>query len=236
MRPHLFLRLLLLVLLAVGLRPVQAQPRKGVVLQRDRVAAEWDTVKCVKNVLKVNPLLFFRGEVPLYYERALSSRISAELAVGFTFRNYLNLSMAGDDADEFGRGTEILPRPSYHFGLRYYLTTDVEPQGAYLQLGFAHLTYAKDITMKDSTGAFTNGRLRDERAYNDVRLYAGFQQLSRSSNWLFDLYGGIGLRSRDMTLVHESMDLVNDRWNYRIEEKADQVFAFFIGVKIGYGF
>ncbi len=214
----------------------QAQSRTGVVLQRDRVAAEWDTVKSVRNVFKVNPLLFLRGEVPLYYERALSARLSAELAVGFTFRNYINLSTAGDDADDFSRGTGILPRPSYHFGLRYYLTADVEPQGAYLQLGFAHLTYAKDIAIKDSTGALTDGRMRDERMYNDVRLYAGFQQLSRSSNWLFDVYAGVGLRSRDMHIVHETVDLVNDRWNYSLEEKADQVVAFFIGVKIGYGF
>ena len=55
----------------------QGKPGKkktGVVLYRDMVAAKWDTVKCVKNAIKLNPLLFFRGEIPLLYERALSHR------------------------------------------------------------------------------------------------------------------------------------------------------------------
>ena len=67
-----------------------------VLLYKDRLAAQWDTVNCVKNVLKINPLLFLRGEIPLYYERALSHRLSAEIAVGVTFRNYLGGGFTGD--------------------------------------------------------------------------------------------------------------------------------------------
>ena len=82
----------------------QPKPRTKVVLYKDRIAAQWDTVNCMKNILKVNPLLFFRGEIPIYYERALSSNLSAELGLGITYRNYINLTIAGDnaDADDFG--------------------------------------------------------------------------------------------------------------------------------------
>ena len=92
--------LLALVLATSGISALHAQEMKKkakpkVILQRDRLAQQFDTVDVVKNVIKLNPLLFFRGEIPLYYERALTHRLSAEVAIGFTWRNYLNVSFAG---------------------------------------------------------------------------------------------------------------------------------------------
>lgn len=226
---------IVLLLCATG---AHAQPAKKpvVLLYKDRVAAEWDTVKCVKNVFKINPLLFLRGEIPLYYERALSSRLSAEVAVGVTYRNYLNLSFAGDDADDFSAGTDIIAKPSFHIGGRYYLTPDLEPQGTYVQAEMVFLDYAKNITTKDSTGRFTGVKLLDERIYNDLRAYVGYQRLGASNNWLIDVYCGLGLRSRDRTIVNENLNIAANRWDYTIEEKRDNVIAFFLGIKLGYGF
>ncbi|HEX2617755.1 MAG TPA: hypothetical protein VHL57_09455, partial [Flavobacteriales bacterium] len=201
-----------------------------------RLAAQWDTVKCVKNVITINPLLFLRGEIPIYYERALSVRLSAILGAGITYRNYLNIDFAGDDADDFSAGTQIISKPSFHLGGRYYLVDDLEPQGTYLQIEFAYLNYSKNITEKDSTGQFTSTKRLDERIYNDVRLLFGYQHLSGRNNWLFDFYGGIGLRARDMNIVHEDLNPAERRFMYSNEEKRDNVPAFFLGVKIGYGF
>jgi hypothetical protein len=193
-------------------------------------------VNCVKNVLKINPLLFFRGELPLYYERALSPRVSAELAAGITFRNYIGGSLTGDAVDEFSAGTRILTRPAFHVGIRYYLTYDPEPQGLYVQGEFAYLDHSKDITEKDSAGTFTGNTLRDQRLYNDMRLYLGYQVLSGSSNWLIDLYAGAGYRNRSLTTVTELVDLTDRSWSYSVEEKHDNVLALFLGLKVGYGF
>lgn len=229
---------LTMVLLAVSGPVIAQQDGKTtrVLLYKDRLAAQWDTVHCVKNVLKLNPLLFLRGEAPLYYERALSPRISGELAVGVTFRNYLGGGLTGDVADEFSAGTRIIAKPSFHVGIRYYLTADIEPQGAYLQGGFAYLDHSKDISKKDSTGQITDATLRDQRLYNDIRLYFGYQRLSSTSNWLFDAYCGFGLRNRSLIQVSEQLDLGDRSWSYAVEEKHDQVLALFLGVKIGYGF
>lgn len=207
-----------------------------VVLYKERLAAQWDTVNCVKNVLKINPLVFLRGEVPLFYERALSPRISAELGAGITTRNYLGGGFTGDLADDFSAGTRILPRLAAHLGFRWYLTDDIEPQGAYIQGGFAYLDHSKDIFLKDSTGHLTDNSLRDRRVYNDIRLYAGYQRLSATSNWLFDAYCGAGLRNRAITQVHERLDLAGREWSYSVEERHNNVAAFFLGVKVGYGF
>ncbi|HQW05525.1 MAG: hypothetical protein IPH05_01660 [Flavobacteriales bacterium] len=235
-RPSLLRTLLLVVALWSGIG-VFAQPGKTkVVLYKDRLAAAFDTVDCVKNVVKFNPLAFFRGEIPVYFERALSPRLSLEVGVGVTLRNYLVMAYAGDDADEFGAGTEIIPRPSFQAGFRYYLVDDIEPNGSYVQTSFAHLNYTKDIRLKGPTGAFTDDKLRDDRTYNDVRVLFGYQQLSSNSNWLFDVYGGVGYRDRLNVKVQERIDFTTDQFTYSVEESKDQTVAIFLGVKFGIGF
>src|SRR5690606_34598026 len=57
----------LALMLSGGSTVAQSNEKTKVVLYKDRVAAKWDTVNCVKNVLKFNPLLFLRGEIPIYY-------------------------------------------------------------------------------------------------------------------------------------------------------------------------
>ncbi|MBX2972769.1 MAG: hypothetical protein KF797_06675 [Flavobacteriales bacterium] len=227
---------LLLCLCALAAHAQPGKPR--VVLYKDRVAAAFDTVDCVKNVIKVNPLLFFRGEIPIYYERAITHRLSLEAGVGVTLRNYIALSFTGDDADDFGAGTEIIPRLSFNAGFRYYFVDDVEPQGAYGQLTFAHLNYTKDIRTKGATGELTDEILRDDRTYNDVRLLFGYQRLSSNSNWLFDVYAGPAFRDRYNVKVEEHLDLTGERpqWAYNVNKSKDQTVAFFLGVKIGVGF
>jgi len=238
-RRNLLLRPFIVALLLVTTTVAMAQPTKPkVVLYKDRLAAAFDTVDCVKNVVKINPLLFFRGEIPIFFERAITPRLSIEAGIGFTLRNYVALSFTGDDADEFGAGTEIVPRPSFHVGFRYYLTDDLEPQGAYAQLGFSHLTYTKDIRTKGPTGEFTDLVLRDERTYNDVRCYFGYQMLSSNSNWMWDVYGGLAYRDRYNVIVNERLDLTADpiKYTYTVDKTKDQTVAFFLGVKVGLGF
>lgn len=211
-------------------------PKPKVLLYKDRMAAEFDTVKVMKNVLKANPLLFFRGEMPLYYERALAPNVSIEIGAGVTLRNYLALSLMGDDADDFGAGTEIVPSLSLRVGIRFYLEHDLEPQGWYIQPEFGQINYAKDILISDPAGGFKDERLRDRRTYNDIRLLGGYQQLSFSSNWVLDIYGGIAFRVRDRLVVKETLDPATRTFSYSQEQLNDWVPAAFLGVKVGYGF
>ena len=238
-RWNLLLRPLLVFSLSVVCGGAMAQPDKTkakVVLYKDRLAAQFDTVDCVKNVVKINPLLFFRGEIPIYFERAITPWLSIEAGVGVTLRDYLGLSITGNDADEFGAGTEIVPQASFHVAFRYYLTDDLEPQGAYLQGGFSHLRYTKDIRTKGPTGEFTDVVLRDDRTYNDFRLLFGYQMLGSNSNWMFDVYTGAGFRDRYNIIVNERLDFTTEQYTYTVDESKDQVPVFFLGVKVGLGF
>ena len=151
-----YLPLPVLFVLAAGTVSAQGKGRMKVLLQNEGSNAPADTVDMVRSALKLNPLLFLRGEVPIYYERALSSHWSMELAVGFTTRNTLNLPRSHESADAYSAGTKILLRPSFHTGLRYYLTKDLEPEGFYFQGECAYLEYAKKIFVKDEKGQLTD--------------------------------------------------------------------------------
>lgn len=210
--------------------------RARVLLRKERMAAQFDTVNVVKNVVKANPLLFLRGEIPLYYERALTYRLSMEVGVGVTLRNYMAMTFMGDDADDFGAGTEIIPNLSYRIAARFYLEDDLEPQGWYVQPEFGHLVYAKDIREVGPNGVFTEVRYRDQRTFNDVRALLGYQMLSSSSNWLIDVYGGVAFRDRNLRKVQENLDPATRLYTYKVVESNDIIPAFFLGVKVGVGF
>lgn len=228
----------MMVLVLAGLQALaqDPKPRTKVLLYRERVQQQFDTVDCVKNVLKLNPLIFMRGEIPLSYERALTSRLSAQLGVGMTWRNYINFNLGTEEVDDFGEGTTIIPKLSYHVAARYYFTVDVEPQGSYIELEFAHLDYVKDIAKKDSMRQITDEKVRDTRTYNDLRLLFGYQSLSATSNWLFDFYGGIGLRDRRMIIVKEDFNPSTLQYQYSNKEQDDIVPALFLGFRVGLGF
>lgn len=232
--------LLLLLVLSGSLHALAQDAKPRVVLYRERLAEQFDTVDVVKNVVQINPLLFFRGELPIMYERALTPRLSMRVGAGVTLRNYMAMSFTGDhpDADDFGSGTEIIPKPSFHIGARFYLQDDLEPQGLYLEPLWSHLVYTKDIRELNADGSFTEKRYRDERTFNDLRVLLGFQNLSYSSNWLIDFYGGVGFRNRNMVIVNERLDLTVDpaQYSYTIEEITDNAPAFFLGMRIGLGF
>ncbi len=229
--------LLCVVLLCSSmLARAQDGTKTKVVLYKDRVAAAFDTVPCIKNAIKLNAFSFFRGEFPVYYERAFSPNVSAEIAAGITFRNYIGTPGAGDDVDDFSEGTDIVIGPSIHAGFRYYFEADIEPQGTYLALDFAYLEYLKDIQAKDAEGNFTDVKYRDTRTYNDLRILGGYQMLGATSNWLFDFYGGLGMRDRSMSTVNELYDTTTGVWSYEFEEIDDVVPTVFLGVKVGVGF
>lgn len=205
-------------------------------LFKEHSKSQWDTVSVMKNCVKLNPLLFFHGEIPIYFERAVSERISLEVGLGFTSRNHVSLVVNDDESDDFGAGVEIQPKLATHIALRYYFTDDLEPYGWYLSPEFATRTYTKIITEKDNSGALTNMLRNDERVFNDTKLLLGYQLLGGTNNWLFDMYGGFGLRNRDLKKVRENYDLVNETRTYTDEFIDDTIFAFYLGFKFGIGF
>lgn len=208
--------------------------RTRIVVEDETKPFRFDTIHAVKNVFKLNPLLFLTGEIPLYYERALGPQLSVEAAIGITLRNYISLSF-NEEVDDFGGGIEILTKPSYHLAIRYFFEKNIELEGLYLSPEFSHRNYSKYISEKGDDGRFTDTKHLDERIYNDIKLLLGYQVLMHSNNMVIDMYTGLGARVRDQQIVYEHNTLGNG-WNYRVEENSDVVPALYLGFKVGIGF
>ena len=156
-------------------RPWRAMAQNGktkVVLYKDRLAAQFDTVKCVKNVIKINPLLFFRGEIPIYYERAISP--NAEPGSGRRCHppritspspSTAMMRMISGPAPRSSRNL------SFHIGCRYYFVDDLEPQGTYLQPGLLAPAIHQGHPGEGCRWRISpTSTMRDDRIYNDIRV------------------------------------------------------------------
>jgi hypothetical protein len=213
-----------------------ARRKAQVLLYRDQLVHQWDTVDCVKDAIKFDPLLLFRGEVALFYERSLSPRLGAQLGLGVTWRDHFRQSFFPDDADDLGSGATVRVQPSFHLAARYYFPGGLEPEGWYASAEFAQLRYVKGIAEKDTLGHPTQATNEDVRRYLDVRFLGGQQRLSNSGNWLFDWFGGVGLRNRDNHIVIETIDPVSGARAYAIKQQDDLVPTLHVGLRVGLGF
>src|SRR3990172_5779197 len=43
----------------------------------------------IRNAFKINPLLLANGDLPFYWEHKINEKLSIELALGITFRDYI---------------------------------------------------------------------------------------------------------------------------------------------------
>lgn len=176
------------------------------------------------HIVKLNPLMFLRGDVPIYYENNFSSNLSLEAGVGFTLKDYLKNSFSDSVWDMYNLDTEEKMKIGYSFriGVRYYAANfGFEPEGLYFGLNYRYQKYQSTLTSVGSLDAMdedlqiTNG---------DVFLSVGFVFLFEE-NAFIDPYMGFGFRSR-------SYDKVSlNGASYQIEQEDDIVPLFVAGLK-----
>lgn len=196
-------------------------------------AYEPDSLVEVYNALKLDPLQVFRGEISAFYERRISDRISVELGLGVTRRNW-TLPMFNLDADDLRRNITVLTGPSGRLGVRYYFTESPELNGMYIMPQIAYRRYDKRFGDLDSTGTLTGDTHLDRREIREFNITVGYQQLSVSSNFFFDIYIGLGYVQRNNREVKRLPVPVQSL--YATESKTEYGFIPVIGLKLGWGF
>jgi hypothetical protein len=191
-----------------------------------------DSLYAVRNAFKIDPLQIIVGDLPFLYERFISKNLSIELGCGFTRRNFLS-PFFEYDLDNLSRNVKIKSQPSYKIALRYYFDSNEELDGFYIAAEYNYRTHKKNFFELDTLGN-TNGKIFvDKRIYNDAKLILGRQILSSSSNLVIDYYLGLGYRKKELHEVHQ---LQGQNQIFYYERKERENFAFFIGVKLGFGF
>jgi hypothetical protein len=180
------------------------------------------------SIIKLNPLLIFVGEIPVYYERRLADHIGLEGSIGITLTDYLNYAM--DDAiDINNEKTKI----GYSFSLGLHLYTSK------FNKGMDELYFSPEIKIKNYySELFHYGNQSITPAVQQSRKFLDFQlKLGYLSYWsdnvCVDYYCGIGLRNRNITSAN--IDYVGNTIDITMNKTQDLVPCISAGVKIGYG-
>lgn len=183
------------------------------------------------NLFKFNPLAFFNGDFPFYWERRLGDHIATEVGLGFTHQDLLYTNSLFSTAPDYierkarfgfsGRvGLHIYPSKwrmaleDWYFG----------PEFHFRQHNM-HMTACGEVTPTD--------KMKEYRRLIDFRMVGGYiQHLNEQVS--LDWYVGVGIRNRDLfqcncdftgpvTIIQEG----KHNWS--------SVPTLALGVKLGFG-
>ena len=195
-----------------------------------------------KNAIKFNPLLLINGEIPLYYERAINSSFSAEIALGMTYRDYLGDLWRSLDDDGALENTKINSHFSYKLALRYY-TGGVALDGFYFSLEYANRKYSQDViiesydyNMVTGTNVTTINNFTEQQFHNEFKMICGSQEHSYWDNFFIDYYIGVGVDKKTSSSIESKRDDLTGINTYTLEKLEESKPRFYLGMKLGFEF
>lgn len=177
--------------------------------------------------VKMNPLLFFRGDIPLYIETTVTSQFAFEVGAGVTIEDYFNFQLYV--SDEYS--STIKPELGFsgRVGVRYYAANyGYQPEGLYFGLDYRLQKYNSTLTQA-GTVSLLNQNL--SRLNSDVRLTMGYVNYW-GDNFFIEPYAGFGIRSRtmDKATPNETANTVS------VSSETDLFPILSLGAKIGIWF
>jgi hypothetical protein len=188
-----------------------------------------------KWILKFNPVLVIRGDVPLYLERRINHTVSLEVAAGITFQDYFKEAIINDQPlDKKDPGVANLSGLSGKFAVRFY-PSHTAPNDFYISPEVDVKNYRKEVSgiYQNDAGTYQHGTLMDQQKYMDVLAICGTQNTPEFDESVYlDWFVGIGIR------VGTEDNVVNSEGNAAtIELKHVNVMnpVLTIGVKLGLG-
>jgi hypothetical protein len=168
----------------------QVQPGKAqVILTRSVAPSNSIRWTCVKNVFKFNPLLFFRGEIPIYYERASLTNSASNSASGSPCGIIWPCPSPAMMPMTMGPAPRSSPILSYHVGAHLFRARPGATRilcAAGLRAPGLQQGYLGALRMAPSPRRST---VTNERTTTSASCRLPAAQAS--SNWLFDVYGGV---------------------------------------------
>lgn len=178
-----------------------------------------------RNMIKLNPLLFFRGDVPIYYEKSLTTKIALETGIGFTLIDYFNYIYLIDDYEYEEKdklGYSVL------LGLRYYASDySYMQEGFYFGLNVRYQSYKSDfISIEDVV--YTENNNSDNL---DVRLHMGYLHMWEE-NFFIEPYLAFGLRNKSFQEI--TFDDASQLYNTTSQTIMNPILS--LGFKFGIAF
>lgn len=147
----------------------------------------------IYNLVKLNPLALFNGDLPVYYERRLGDQLSAEAGVGLTYSFDLWNKLFGL-SPSYETHTPRLgysARVALHFFPNKYIAA---PEEWYFGPEIAYRHYG--TTLSECGGYVDPIGVKESRNYLDFKVHVGYI-LFVTDAVFFDFYAGFGMRYRD---------------------------------------
>lgn len=196
-------------------------------------------------VLKINPLLFANGEIPIYAETGIGKSFSVEVGVGITSKDYISMltnyrlfkEWPDYSADDNFKNTVARPGYLLKLGIRYYLGVQDFPEGYYFALEGRYTTHNLDFKIPDMTNLYLTqtGSISLSDTYLDAVILNGYQ-LEVFDHAYIDFYTGIGARQQHIEYVTSASNNYTPA-NYFSKASADNLVVLFsVGLKLGYSF
>jgi len=146
-------------------------------------------------LIKINPILFLVGDMPIYFEQKLTDVFTLELGVGVTYFDYFGstYSLFEDNYDLFDY--DIYPKFGYSFrtNIKYYPSFILDEW--YFGAGYQYKKYFAELQSID-----TRDWYNEEKTISDIRIMVGY--VYYFSNQVFaDIYGTMGFRNKNTSLT-----------------------------------
>ncbi len=215
------------------------------------------------NIIKISPLSFISGFIPVYYERELTPFFSIQVGAGVTTRNYMRGWINTLDEGEEAKGTTTWNAPGnegnynqsnpfefsnrkanigYCFSIQPRIFFESEGlEGSFLGISYDYYHYSTSAK-KIATGpgningepVFTNKMFKEYEKFADISAYFGSQTLYDR----IALEYSIGLGLRNVKSKHYAYTTDYNSGEYidgELNNKQTKL-AFNLAIKVGYHF
>ena len=213
------------------------------------------------NVIKISPLGFLKGCLPLSYERRISDLFTIQAGVGVTTRNYIRgLLYDAQNNDNSSNGSTVYtwknntgnqdisdedelynfdyrkPRLGYFVSLQPRLYFDSEaPDGSFLGVSFDHYQYnfKSPAIIGDGTNKRGNNWVNEYEKLNDIMVIFGYQVVY--DHITLETTSGIGIRNikgQKYAVGNNYSGAYTDGW----ADYKKTSLNFELGLKVGYHF
>ena len=191
-----------------------------------------------KNKISINPLGFFIGDYPLYYERMFGSVFSMEAGAGVTHENFLRKftdfqTSATYTGNEVTRTYQL--GNTYSISPKIYLNDDCF-EGSYLALYYRHRLYNSEVTAYEGN---TINPVDEYARINSFTFNYGYV-FHLGKNFMLEYYVGLGLRTSTVSQFTVNYTTTNtypySAYVYSTEYSRQTLPTGVMGFKFGYAF
>lgn len=183
--------------------------------------------------IKLNPLLFFRGDIPLYFETGMSKNFAFEGGAGFTNTDYVSAAsdlFSGFDYEAIGLDLKNKIGYSARIGVRYYASDyGFQSEGFYFGITYRIQTYNSEVISNLTVPAFKKDL---QRTNNDFRLMFGYVNYF-DNNAFIEPYVGLGIRGRAIDRIGFTTDPATGVTEFGSYTDKETVPLLTLGFKLG---